>query len=102
MLNKFEIEGTALAVWITKTEALAVKIAVVHEHNIGSRKTTTESVFLVVFDDTDRIKTVDAMQGDKIYVRGHLYLKHKLTAGGNSHQQVMLMADEITVLKYAK
>ena len=102
MLNKIELEGKVLATWIAKKGGLIMKIAVTHTHRVGNDTITVESVFRVIFNDIERIPTIDVMEGDKVHVTGHLYLNHTVSAGGCTHETLQLYADGIEVVSFAK
>ena len=102
MNNKVEIEGKVLAVWIAKKGGLIMKVAVTHEHRVGNDTITVESVFRTIFNDLERIPTIDVMEGDKVHVTGHLYLNHTMSKTGCTHETLQLYADDIEVVSFAK
>lgn len=102
MLNKVEVEGRVLSVWIAKKGALCMKLAVTHNHKIGNETATVESVFRPIFNDTARIPTVDVMAGDKVHVTGHLYINHSVSASGCTHETLQFYADDIEVVSFAR
>lgn len=102
MLNKVEIEGKVLAVWIAKKGGLIMKVAVTHTHRVGNDTITVESVFRTIFNDLERIPTVDVMEGDRVRVVGHLFLNHTISKTGCSHETLQLYADDIEVVSLAK
>lgn len=102
MLNKVEVEGKVLSVWVSKKGGLIMKLAVTHNHRIGDSIVTVESILRPIFNDTKRIETVDVMAGDKVRVIGHLYLNHTISATGCTHDTLQLYADDIEIISFAK
>ncbi len=102
MKNCFELEGSVLAAWLSKKGGLAVKLAVTYEHKLGEEKIVLESVFLVVFTEKKKALSLDVAQGDIVKVTGYVHLEHRLSTGGNAHQAVMLIGDELEVLQKAR
>lgn len=102
MLNKVEVEGRVLSVWIAKKGALCIKLAVTHNHRIGNETVTVESVFRPIFNDTTRIPAIDVIEGDRVRVTGHLYINHTVSKSGCSHETLQFYADDIEVVSFAR
>ena len=98
-MNEVKLIGNVLNCYIhSGTGALIVKIAVMHDHIIGKVKETCESVFNVIMQDEEKIKTTDIMQGDRISVDGYLKMNHKRSKSGNEHHTLKVYATDIKVL----
>lgn len=95
MLNKVEIEGKVLSTWIANKGGLIVKVAVKHNHRIGNEVIVTESVFKTIFNDLERIPTIDVLTGDKVRVTGHLFVNHTAT-----HETLQIFADDIEIVSF--
>ena len=99
-MNEVRLTGRVLNVYIhEQTGALITKIAVPHDHKIGTQSIRCESIFNTVMTDTAKIETVDVMQGDKVMITGHLKVDFKKTVGGNERQFLKVYADDIEVIK---
>lgn len=99
-MNEVKLTGKVLNCYVNEqTGALITKVAVPHDHVIGTQNIRCESVFNTIMTDDKAIKKTDVMQGDKVLITGHLKLDHKQSLSGNDHQSLKVYADEIEVVK---
>jgi len=101
-LNEVKLSGRVLNCYIHNTGALITKVAVPHDHCVGSDTIRCESIFNTIMTDRTKIETSDVMKGDTVEIKGHLKLDLVETSGGNERKTVKIYADDIKVLKEKK
>ena len=97
MRNELYLTGKVLNSHIsTKTGALVIKIAVTHKHfMLKGQIAHNESVFTVLVNDEQLIRTTKLKQGDEVSLKCYLNVDHMVSLSGNDHPTVKIYCTEI-------
>lgn len=101
-MNLLKLSGRVLNCYIHDSGALITKVAVPHDHNVGTQTIRCESIFNTIMTDKEKIQESDVMKGDTVEITGHLKLDLVETKGGNERKTVKVYADDIEVIKEKK
>lgn len=97
-MNQVILEGKVLSSYIHESGAYVIKLAVVHDHKIGEHNLTTESVLTAVAVDSDVIKSINVLNGDKVRIEGYLKLDIHRSPKGNCRQRISLYIKNVKLL----
>lgn len=99
-MNEVRLIGKCLNCYFTEShQAFICKVAVKHDHKIGTFLERGESVFNTIMVDSTKFDSLDVMQGDKVLIEGHLKKDFKVTSGGKDKEYLRVYADNIEVIK---